>query len=216
MPTNFGEAISSIGGGAGGILTVIIWIFVIGLLGLVILGFLIWWWFFKKKWNIKVEFKMIRSDGQYVYGEWGKGFFNAKRGVVFIKRPGIRQPKIPMKVFDVKKYLQGDNLLTVVQISPDDYRPVLPSSYTTHEVEYEEFDDETGKPTGETKVVKETLLNIKTETGLNKAWKSAFEEASKQAYSLKSFFTQFQTPIAIGIVIVCCFVGFAILWTKIG
>ncbi len=216
MPINFGESLQSISSGSGNIFGLIIWIMIIGTLGLLLLGLAAWWWFFKKKWNIRVEFKMIRSDGNYVYGEWGKGYFNAKRGVVFIKRPGMRQPKIAIKIFDIKEYIQGDNLITVIQLSPDDYRPVLPVSWTEHLEEYEEIDDKTGKPTGKVELVKEAVLNIKTETGLNKAWKSAFEEAAKQAYSLKSFFTQFQTPIAIGIVLVCSFVGFAILWTKIG
>jgi hypothetical protein len=63
--------------------------------------------------------------------------------------------------------------------------------------------------------VKESILNIKVDSGLNKAWKSSWDSTARQAYSIRSFLQQFQTPIAIGIVIICCFVGFAILYSKI-
>lgn len=175
------------------------------LLVISLIGFLVW---NRKRWNLQVEIKLPRSDGRIVNGEWGKGYFNSKRGVVFIKRPGAFSPKIPLKIFDPKRYLQGDRLITVVQLSPTDYRPVLPRSYLTHEVEYK--DDKTG----EINVVKESILSIKCDTGHSKAWQQAFESASKQAYSLKSFMQQFQTPIAIAIVLVAVFVGFAALWTQ--
>ncbi len=193
----------------GSTVGLILLMFVIGLIVLVVVGgvgFLIW---NKKRWNLKVEIKLPRSDGQIVNGEWGKGFFNAKRGVVYIKRPGTFQKKIPLKIFDPKRYLQGSDLLTVVQLSPHDYRPVLPRSYLEYEVEHQ--DDKTGEIT----VVKESLLNIKCDTGHSRAWQAAFEAASKKAYSLQSFFTQFQTPIAIAIVLVAVFVGIAALWTQI-
>ena len=57
---------------------------------------------------------------------------------------------------------------------------------------------------------------IRVDTGLNKAWKAAWTQAAKQAYSLKSFLQQFQTPIAIAIVIIAVFVGFAMMWTRLG
>jgi len=169
-------------------------------------GFLIW---NKKRWNLQVEIKLPRSDGRIVNGEWGKGYFNSKRGVVFIKRPGNFQPKIPLKIFDPKRYLQGDRLITVVQLSPTDYRPVLPESFLEHTVDY--VDDKTG----EVSKVKESVLEIKCDTGHSKAWQQAFDAASKQAYSLKSFIQQFQTPIAIAIVLVAVFIGFAAVWTQL-
>ena len=116
---------------------------------------------------------------------------------------------VPIRIFDIRKYLQGSSTLTVIQVGPEDYRPVLNDSWTEHVVTYQ--DDKTG----DIQEVKEAILNIKVDSGLNKAWKSAWESAARNAYSIRSFFTQFQTPIAIGIVVICCFVGFAILWTKI-
>jgi hypothetical protein len=97
-----------------------------------------------------------------------------------------------------------------LQVGPEDYRPILNDSWTEHIVSYK--DDKTNDIVS----VKESILNIKVDSGLNKAWKSSWDSAAKNAYSIKSFFSQFQTPIAIGIVIICCFVGFAILWTKVG
>ncbi len=195
------DVMSSITGGAGSTVTMVILIVVIGGAGLLIAGGGFLWWWSKKRWNLKVEVKSVRSDGRVITGEWAKGFYNAKRGCVFIKRPGRMKP-YPMKVFDIRKYLQGLDLLTVVQLGPEDYRPVLNDSWTSY------IDDKTGE--------KVSMLDIKVDTGETKAWKSAFDASAKKAYSLQSFLQQFQTPIAVGIVILCCFVGFAILWTRIG
>jgi hypothetical protein len=86
---------------------------------------------------------------------------------------------------------------------------VLNDSWTEHVETYK--DDKTN----EVIEVKESILNIKVDSGLNKAWKSSWDAAAKNAYSVKSFLQQFQVPISIGIVVVCCFVGFAILWSKV-
>lgn len=208
MAENLGDLAGSTMAGGKDVLMVFGIIIVVVLISLIILGIAFWVFFYKKKWNLKVEFKLPRSDGKIINGEWGKGYFNAGRGVCYLKRKGHKA--VPMKIFDVKRYLQGSDLLTVIQVGPEDYRPVLNDSWTEVEEEYE--DDETG----EIKIVKESILNIKIDSGLNKAWKSAWDAAAKKAYSLQSFFNQFQTPIAVGIVILCCFVGFAILWTRLG
>ncbi len=171
-----------------------------------IIGFFTWQ---RKRWNLLVEIKLPRSDGKIINAEIGKGFFSTKRGVVFIKRPGMMQPKIPLKIFDPKRYLQGERILTVIQLSPVDYRPVLPDSFLEHVVDYK------NDKTGEITQVKESILNIKCDMGHSKAWQQAFEAASKQAYSLRSFMQQFQTPIAIAIVLVAVFVGFAAVWTQL-
>ncbi len=189
----------------------------------------------KRRWNLIVEIKLPRSDGKIVNAEIGQGFFSSKRGVVFIKRPGFLSPKIPLKIFDPKRYLQGDKVITVVQLSPVDYRPVHPDSFLEHEIEFVcEKDYNQGdsflsklsfnrtnpdKPItslkkGDVVTIKEAVMNIKCDTGHSKAWQQAFDAASKQAYSLTSFMTQFQTPIAIAIVLVAVFVGFAALWTQ--
>ena len=90
-----------LGGSAGGnFMSNIVYI----LVGFVILIFCAGglWWFFKKRkqYNIKVEFKIPRNIKQVKYKdgsiriigtlnkEWGKGFYDAKKGVVYVKKKG--------------------------------------------------------------------------------------------------------------------------------
>lgn len=194
---------------SSGVVGLIILLIVFGIAALLIvgvIGFFIW---NKKRWHIKVEIKLPRSDGKIINGEWGKGYFNSKQGVVYIRRPGFMQKKIPLKIFDPKRYLQGADMMTVIQLSPVDYRPVLPKSFQEYEVEY--VDEKTKKKY----LVKESVMNIECDTGASKAWQTAFEAAAKKAYSLQSFMTQFQTPLAIAIVLIAVFVGIAALWTQL-
>lgn len=205
----FSDVMNSITSGSS---TTLMWgllaIMVVGIVAALIIGIVIWR-VMKNRWKLNIEIKLPRSDGKIIQAEWGKGYFNPKRGVVFIKRPKIRKA-FALKIFDIRRYLQGESTLTVIQLSPDEYIPVLPKSFLEHEVTY--VNDESG----EIKTAKESILNIEVDHGKNKAWKVAFEQASKQAYSLTTFFTQFQTPIAIGIVLIASFAGFTMLWTRIG
>lgn len=226
---SFGGVIDTLSSGGKGAVFMMVWVFLIFLAVVLVLGGIWLWWNKKKKWNLDVEIKLTRSDGKITNGEWGKGFYDAKRGVVFIKRPkmGTFQKPYAIKIFDVRRYMQGSNLITVIQVGPEDFRPVLNSSWNEMEVEYEDTDkplkdkdgnpllDEEGNIQYEKTVVKESILNIKTETGLNKAWKAAWEEAAKNAYTIQSILRQYSAPISIGIVVICCFVGFAVLWTKL-
>ncbi len=221
-----GTIVETVGTSSQTVVWTTIWIFIV-IIAILIISGMAWWIFVRIRWNLKVEIKLPRSDGRIINGEWGKGFYDSRKGCVYIKRPGRYSRKVPMKIFDVKRYLQGTDLLTVIQLSADDYRPVLNNSYTTHESEYiDETDpmtdedgnpmiDEDGKPMYNKKTIKESIMNIKTETGKNKAWRAAFEEAAINAFTIKSIFRQYQAPIAIGIVVICCFIGFAILWTKL-
>ena len=81
-------------GNAGSWLWWVVGAFILVVFGLIVLGIAIWIWHDKKKWNLKVEIKLPRSDGKIINGEWGKGCFDAKRGVVFVKRKGVKG-KIP-------------------------------------------------------------------------------------------------------------------------
>jgi len=196
-----GEIFGKIGGGFGAnILTNAI----IVLLGIGVIcgcGFGVYYWVYKKKhWNIKVELKMIRSDYKLIDAEWGKGFYDVSKGVCYIKRKG-RKP-IPMKPFSINKYLQGRrNILTVVQISPEEFLPILPTSFIEME------DDETG----ETAI----LEKIKTDTSMSKAWKSNFERQAKEAYTIINLLKQYAQYIGLGIVLFMNFAGFAILYSKV-
>lgn len=213
------EVVGTVSSGTG----TSIWTFVLIIIGvgvgLLILAFGGWYWFFKKRWNLKAEIKMTRSGGALTSAEWGKAMYDAKKGVCLVKRPGIRQKAIPVRIFDIRKYIQGDNIVTFIQIGAEDLRPIMNSSWEEYEEDEPQRDkkgniirDSEGNPIYE----KAAMMNIKVDTGLNKAWAAAWSAAAKQAYSLKSFFTQFQTPIAIAIVIIAVFVGFAMVWTRLG
>ena len=200
-----------------------IWMIVIIILGIGV-GFILlavagWWWYTKKRWNLKAEIKLTRSGGRITNAEWGKAYFNAKRGVCFVKRPGRMQSAVAVRIFDIRKYIQGDNIVTFLQTSPEELLPVLNNSWEEYEDD-EPMKDENGNieydGDGNEIHEKASVMNIRIDTGFNKAWKAAWLQAAKQAYSLKTFFTQFQTPIAIAIVIIAVFVGFAMVWTRLG
>lgn len=175
-------------------------IFIFGLAVLLGVGGFAWWAFTKKKnWNLKVEFKLTRSDGRYIGAEWGKGYYDSKRGVVFLKRKGKKA--VPMEPFDVKKYLQGTEILTVAQVGMEQYLPVLPDSYLEME------DDTTGE--------KAAFMKLKVDLSKSKAWRSQFERDAKAAYTIMSLLSQYAQFIGIGIILFMQLVGFAILYSKI-
>ena len=190
----------------GGILpdSSLISIFIYGFLALVIFGSIAAAVYFlvykKRKWFLNVEFKIPRSDGKFMNAEWGKGTYDAERGVVFVKRSG-KKP-VPMKPFDIKRYLQGTDILTVVQIGIEDYRPVLQDSYIEME------DEQTGEEAA--------LIKAKIDTSESKAWRSSFEREAKAAYSIIGLLHQYAHFVGFGILFFMIFAGFAVLYGRIG
>ena len=169
------------------------------------------WWFFKKKksYNIKVEIKIPRNikqiedgDGLRVIGtlnkEWAKGFYNAKQGVVYIKRKG-KKP-VPMKPFDIKQFLSTGNILTVMQIGIEDYRPILDESYI------EVVDSETGD--------EGALINAKIDTSESKSWKNSFEREANLTYSIKNWISEHGGLVAMGLVLMMNAIGFSIVIAR--
>ncbi len=160
---------------------------ILGIIVLVAIGLGVW--YFKKRYNLRVEIKIPRSNNQLVLGEWGKGFYSPKQGVCYIKRPGMWFSSYSMKPFDLKKYIQGTDLLTVIQIGPREFRPVLPKSWTeiTEDVEYDEIDDKTREKTGKviTKKEKVCLMSIDVDLRDDKAWQDMWEESGENAYTIK-------------------------------
>lgn len=187
-------------GGFGGMLEIALLV----LTTIVILGLgsgVVWWMVKKrKKYNLSVEIKIARSDWKLLTAEWAKGAYDNNRGVVWIKRKG-KKP-VATKPFDVSKYLQGkDNILTVVQISPDHYIPILLESFLEME------DDESGEQAALAKVV--------ADYSKSKAWKNSFEREAKQAYTVMNLLKDYAPVIGMGIILFFNFVGFAILYTRI-
>lgn len=186
--------------GSGGISTLILILMVAGVAIAIIIG-VFYWIFNRKKWNLDLEIKMPRSDGRIINAEYGKGAYDTKRGVVWVKRKGVR--KAAMKPFDIKKYLQGDRVLTIIQTGVNEYVPVLPDSYL------ELVDDKTGE---EASLLK--ILIDRKELSKDKAWGSVFERDSKNTYTIMNLLREYSVPISIGLIIILWGIQFMILYGK--
>ena len=198
-----------VGSGSGGIASNAMYS-IIGIVVLALCGFGLWWFLKKRKtWNIKVEFKIPRNikkvktkDGQIkIIGtlnkEWGKGFYDAVKGCVFIKRKG-KKP-VAMKPFDVKQYLSTGNILTVVQTGIEDYRPIRDESY----IELKDDDGADG-----------ALVQAIIDTSESKSWKNTFERESKMTYSIKNWIAEHGALVAMGLVLLMNLIGFSIVIAR--
>lgn len=160
----------------------------------------------KKKWNIPVEFKIPRDvkveevDGvKRVMGtlvkEWGKGRYDAKLGVVMVKRH--KRAAIALKPFDIKEYLSGpSNILTVVQVGVEDYRPVMDESYIN-------MKGSDGKPAA--------LVEAKIDTSESKSWKAQYERSRKSTYTIMGWMHEYGHYVGWGFVILMLLIGQAIV-----
>ena len=206
-----GELLGSIGfgGSNSGMITNMIYL-AVGAVVLSLCGFALWFFLKKKRhWNLKVEFRIPRNirrvrmkDGTIkVIGtlnkEWGKGFYDANKGCVFVQRK--KKKPVPMKPFDVKQYLSDGNILTVVQTGIEDYRPVRDESYI-------KLRDLNGSDSA--------LLDVIIDTSESKSWKNSFEREAKQAYSIKNWLHEHGALVAMGLVLFMNLIGFAIVISR--
>jgi len=169
-----------------------------GLICIAIFGCIMWWAMKRKRWNLIVEVKMPRTDGQVILRERAKGHFDIAAGVVDIKRKKLKA--VGMKPFDIRKYLQGNNYLEVMQIGPEDYIPLLPKSYTklVNEIDGEDC----------------AIMEIETNLGKRKTWKNYMERAAKNRFTLIGFLDKHWRAIEISIILFVIFLGMAILWMR--
>ena len=170
------------------------------------------WWFIKKRrpYNLKVEVKIPRNIKEVKYKngtirvigtlnkEWARGFYNAKQGVVYIKRK--HKKPVAMKPFDIKQFLSTGNILTVLQIGIEDYRPVLDESYI------EVVDSETRE--------EGALIKAKIDTSESKSWKNSFEREAKLTYSIKNWVSEHGGLVAMGLVLLMNLIGFSIVIAR--
>jgi len=197
--------------GGGGMIDLIVSI-LLGSTALLLCGGFLWWFFKKRKsWNIKVEFRLPRHVQEIGYDdgskriigtikkEWGKGYYNANEGIVYLKRKGVKPTA--MKPFNVKEFLSDNNILTVIQVGIEDYRPVLEDSYL------EVTDLKSGNPS--------VLLDVKIDTSESKAWKNSYERERKATFTISSFLREHGQLLGFGFILICVFVGFAIVLGKI-
>ncbi len=201
-----------IGGGGSGDFVSNIMTVLVGTVVLAVCGGCLWFFVIKrKKWNIKVEFKIPRNirkiklkDGSIkvigtINKEWGKGYYDAKNGVVLVKRR--KKKPVPMKPFDIKTYLSADNILTVIQVGIEDYRPVVDESYIRLK------DAKTGD--------KFALVNAQIDTSEGKAWRNSYERERKNTYAISNWLREHGQTLAMGLVAMMILVGFGVLWTRL-
>ncbi len=216
---DIGGKVSAIGS------TVLQWVLMVGggLLVLGIFGAIAAWALKRKKWNLIIEIKMPRNDGQVILRERARGYYDAKAGIVDIKRKKLKA--VGMKPFDVKKYLQGTNYLEVIQLSPTEYIPVLPKSYATVSIK-EEFVAKVKEGKGKdgkdkfvdrifTRVVESAIMNIESDLGKRKTWKTYMERAAKNRFTIIGLLEKHWRAIELSIIIFVMFVGFAIVYSRI-
>jgi len=198
---HLGDIFGKIGGGGGMAGLVINSIYILlGVGVLALCGFALYYFLYKKKhYNLNAEIKIPRSDGRLIIAEWGKASYNEKKGCIYIKRK--KKKPVPMKIADPRKYIQGEKIITVIQLSPGNYVPVLPDSY--EEVE----DDKTGE--------RAAVINIRADLSDDLSWRTMFEREAKAAYSITNLLREYAPYIGTGIIIFMMWAGFAILYSKV-
>jgi len=177
-------------------LTILIWVIIIVVVIALVIGFLIWN-FKRKKWNMKVGIKLPRGN-VLTLAEIAKGHYDVVAGIVDIKRKGVQA--VGMKPFDVREYLQGENYLEVMQLSPNHYIPIHPDSYKV-------IKDKDGN--------EHVVVSIKTDLGGRKVWKTYMERAAKDRFTIKGFLDKHWRAIEISIIMFVLFLGFSIMWIRL-
>lgn len=184
--------------------TTMILFIVIGVVAIILICLAAWLLMFRKRWNLKVEFKMVRSDGRITVPEWGKGQYDAKSGIIWLKRKGMRMKKEGVKAMRLDRYLQGQNTITVVG-NPGNWRIVIPDSFL------EVVDTDTGEEA--------TVITLKTDTREDKSWSTYFERLAGQTFTIQSFMAEYGQFIGWGlilmVVIIANFVGFSMVLGKL-
>jgi len=198
MVTEFLNTFTSMGGSA------LKW-FLIILVGMIILAIFITigiWAYRRKKWNLRVEVKLLRSDGNYKDSEIAKGHYDIALGIVDIKRKGMKP--VGMKPFNLSEFVQGSRLIEVLQVGPKEYIPIHPDSFDR--IKYTD-------PI--TKEVREKIvMSLKADLQQRKVWKTYMERTAKDRFTLAGFLDKHWRAIEISIILFVMFVGFAILWMK--
>lgn len=186
--SQIGETFKSLG-----IWTLLIILGIVVVVGIV--GSILIWQYMKKKWYLNVEFKMIRADNKAIIGEWGKGYYETKKGILWVKRKKMRKEYVKAK--DMGIYLQGSNTVTVIG-NTGNWKLVIPDSYL------EVIDDVTGEEA--------SVMKIRTDMKEDKPWAVQTERMLEDAFSIATFWNVVKDYIGWGVVIFIVIVSEGILY----
>ena len=175
---------------------------VIGVIVIILIFLGIFMFMRNRKWNLKVEFKMARSDGVITIPEWGKGKYDAINGVIYLKRKRKKAEAVKVKRLD--KYLQGFNIITAIG-NTGAWRLVIPETFL------EVTDDESGETAA--------FVKLKTDTKEDKSWSVNFERQALNTFTIQSWMAEYGQflgwAFVILITIISNFIGFSLVLQKI-
>lgn len=181
MP-NFNEALQTVTKyGFWGVVIVICLI-----LFIIIAGGLGIWQYKRKKWYLEVPLKMPRDGGRTINSEIAKGFWDARKATLWVKRKGLFGQKFFVKLDDAREYLQGGEVIELLG-SGVNWKPILPESYLTV------INKETGQ---EASIMKYSMDFTK-----DKAWALRSEREYLNTFSVSDVFNKLKDYIGWGLVI---------------
>jgi lipopolysaccharide export LptBFGC system permease protein LptF len=166
-------------------------------LGLVIGGSI--WWYKRSKWGLRLEIKLARNDGKLFFSDKAKGFWDRANGWIVVKRKGFKS--VHTRPIDPKKWLQGTNFATLIQVGPEDYIIASEDSYSVVK------DVDTGNDYA--------IMDIVADTGKRKTWKNYTERVAKKAFTITGWLEEHWRAIELAIIIFVMFIGFALLWMRL-
>lgn len=166
-----------------------LWGLVIGisllLIGLIAAG-VGWWKWYQRKWYLTVPLKMPRDKGRTITSEIAKGYWDSRQATLWVKREGLFGQKFFVKLDDIRKYLQGNQIVELLG-SGITWKPILPESYI------EVIDESTGQ--------KANIMEYSMDFTQDKAWAIRAEREYTTTFSLSDVFNKLKDYIGWGLVI---------------
>lgn len=166
-----------------------VWGIVIGIALVIVLiigGIIGWWQWQKKKWYLIVPLKMPREGGRTLNTEIAKGFWDARKATLWVKRSGMFGQKFPVQMDDIRKYLHGNETIELIG-SGVMWKPILFESYLTV------IDSDTKQEAA--------IMSYSMDFTKDKAWALRAEREYINTFSLSDVFNKLKDYIGWGLVI---------------
>lgn len=144
------------------------------------------WQYNKKKWYLEVPLKMPRDGGRIINHETAKGYWNARKATLWVKRKGLFGSKFFVKLDDARNYLQGEDVIELIG-SGVNWKPILPESYLNV------INPETGQEAA--------IMTYSMDFTKDKAWALRSEREYINTFSLSNAFEKLKDYIGWGLVI---------------